>query len=253
MFVKIFSVMTDPPEGKTLGLFESEKNKKLIANLTAQNRQLIAFPEFKTAKIDLSEREGETLKNLSDYDWIIFPDTCAVEYFLAALEDRAIDPFELDNIQVCACGEAVADRLRFVQLHADVIPLRTNQKEILATLQNYLSGADSFDRKKFLFPKRSGAANDLVRTLAEKNAAVDEISIYKGFFEEDGSIPKLRALLAGGAVDEFVFAAPEDLIALKHILNSQEMVPDLFEKAYATDETTRQNLRENGLFAVFLK
>src|SRR5437667_9663301 len=63
----------------------------------------------------------EAIDHLFGYDWIVFTSVNGVEYFLRRLHDRARDISELDELQVCAIGEATAERLTAARLHTGVI------------------------------------------------------------------------------------------------------------------------------------
>src|SRR5215203_2909785 len=114
---------------KTYGLFENALNKKLISVLKQQGEDVLVFPSIKAERLDLTAESVTHLKNLTGFDWIILTDTFAADYFIEVLGELEIDFYELDNVTICALGEAVADRLRFVQVHADVIPSKTNAEE----------------------------------------------------------------------------------------------------------------------------
>ncbi len=113
--------MSDSTPPKTYALFANNAIQKIIARLENQSVNIILFPNIEISEILLDEKAEGILKNLNRFDWIIFPDIFAVDFFLRALENLRIDFFELDAVRVCAFGETVADRLRFSLVHADVI------------------------------------------------------------------------------------------------------------------------------------
>jgi len=84
--------------------------------------------------------------------------------------------------------------------------------------------------------------------LIERGATSLELVIYETVIEERNENARLKALLKGGAVDEFVFSAPEDIIALQEFLAAESLVETLAGATIsADDDVTLQSLREHDL------
>ncbi len=80
------------------------------------------------------------------------------------------------------------------------------------------------------------------------NAKVFELPVYNIKFAEENEIPKLKALLIGGAIDEFIISAPTDFIGLNHIFNGERLDRLLSEiKVAAIDGAMFQFAREHNL------
>ena len=239
--------MTQYGNEKTYALFSTPNNKKLIADLEARGASIIKIPKIETMKIDVEDVTLEQLLNIKQFDWIVFADVLAVDYFLQILEEKEVDLFDLDDVRICAFGEAVSDRLRFVQIHTDVLPTKIDKTEIVEALKNYVSGENALREQKILIIHRENQKVFIAENLLAENAEVNRIAIYRVFFEDQETVPKLRALIAGGAVDEFIFSAPEDVIYLEFLLSCENIEADLFERFSATDETTFKTLYERGI------
>jgi uroporphyrinogen-III synthase len=246
-------------DGKTYALIDAGSGKKLAAALSASGAGVVRFPPLQTEATILDEESQSIFtafgNDLNNFDWLIFTDIFAVDYFLQMLETSGTDFFELDALNVCALGEAVADSLRFASLHADVIPNFIDAEAVLAAVIDYV-GKSELGKKRFLVVKRKTAGSEIEKELASAGAAhVASLEIYQSeIASADGAIPKLKALLAGGAIDEFVFGAPADLLALREFLPDltlPEILRDI--RVSATDEVTLQNLREHNLEAHYFR
>jgi uroporphyrinogen-III synthase len=238
---------------KTYALFSNPTNKKIIAELEKQGAKVFQFPPLDTEKIVSVEKSVADIKNLNAFDWIIFPDVLTVDYFLQILEENAIDLFEMDSIQVCAFGETVADRLRFVQLHADVIPTSVEAASVFLALSDYI-GKDELSSLKFLLPKEISQEFEIKEKLVESGASVVELPIYQAKISRTDETAKLKVLLKGGAIDEFIFSAPTDLIALKHYFNNKLISATLSELNVSTiDKAMFQTLKEHNLKADYFR
>jgi len=231
---------------KTFALFENPGSKKIVAELENAGARIIKFPVIEAEKVILNEASKKILNNLQNFDWVIFPDVLTVDFFLQILEENAIDFFELDEMRVCACGEIVSDRLRFVQLHADVIPQTIEPEDVLSALKNYI-GEEEFVSLKFLCLKEISSQNAIETELAV-NAQISELGIYQIKTPNGNEIAKLKTLLKGGAIDEFIFYAPTDFIWLKHIFNDEPLDHILSGiKVSAVNGVIFQTIREHNL------
>lgn len=212
--------MTDAGNDKTYAIFDTAANRKTIETLEKSGAKLFKFPMSETEKIELNETETAYFTNLTRFDWLIFADVYAVDYFLETLESNAVDFYDLDDVRVCAFGETVSDRLRFASVHADVIPAKTSAPEVCAALLNYI-GEAQIGGLKFLYLGDEASENDLTKVLRTKNAEVVEMPIYRMIAGASSELIKLKTLLKGGAVDEFILTAPTDLIALKNYFKTE--------------------------------
>jgi uroporphyrinogen-III synthase len=237
---------------KTYALFSNPTNKKIIAELEKQGAKVFLFPPLETERTVLDEESAAAIKNLSSFDWMIFPDVLTVEYFLEILQENEIDLFEMDLVQVCAFGESVADRLRFVQLHADVIPNSVEAGSVFLALSDYI-GQNAFRNLKFLLPKETSQQFEIKKKLIEIGANVFELPIYQAKVSITDKITKLKTLLKGGAIDEFVFSSPTDLIALQNYFGNSitETLSDI--NVSAVNKEMFQALKENNLKANYFQ
>ena len=79
-------------------------------------------------------------------------------------------------------------------------------------------------------------------------AKVSKLPIYRIRLTEEAKIGKLKALLKGGAIDEFIFSAPTDFIALKYIFEAEPLARIFSEiKVSAVDGATLQIVREHDI------
>lgn len=234
--------MSDYSKAKTYALFNSPNNKKLIAELSAKNIETIVFPTITT----VSAIDDESFpQQMEDFDWLIFTDVYTVEYFINYLESMEIDLFELDSLRVCAYGEAVADRLRFSQLHADVIPPTIKTNDVFQAIKDYVFNEDEFQNLHFLVLKKQDSQAEIVNDLTDLESLVTELPVYSISIEDETALPKLKALLKGGAIDEFIFSSHLDVLNLAQLFqtdNLEELLKNI--KLTATDKLTLQSLQE---------
>jgi uroporphyrinogen-III synthase len=235
------------PNEKTYALFSTPTNKKIIAALQERGAKVFQFPPLETEKTVLDEKLIHCIKNLNAYDWVIFPDVLTVDYFLQMLEENEIDLFEMDSLQVCAFGETVADQLRFVQLHSDVIPTSIEATQIFSALSDYI-GSDGLNNVKFLLVKESSLEYEIKEKLIKNGANISELPIYQAKISKSDEITRLKILLNSGAIDEFVFSSPVDLIALSFYFGNNRLSEILSEITVSmVDKSVSQTLNDHNL------
>jgi len=239
--------METAPDQKTYALFSTMENRELAGKLEQKGAKVFRFAPAAIHRVTSKENSEIIKNNLRLFDWIIFPDVFAVDCFLQILEESEVDLFELDAVQILACGEAVADRLRFVQIHADVIPHTIEKQTVFSTLLDYL-GKEILAKSKILMPKATHFVPEFKDDLISSGAEITEIPVYQAQIDDKNKPANLKALIKGGAVDEFIFGSPEDLLSLKYYFSTEDLFEILRDiKTSGTNERAIQALRENDL------
>ena len=85
----------------------------------------------------------------------------------------------------------------------------------LLTSNSYVGDGNLTDLR-FLLIKEHPSDFEIADVLREQHAEVFALPIYQTLIADKTENVRLKTLIKGGAVDEFIFSAPEDLIALKH-------------------------------------
>ncbi len=238
---------------KSYGIFSNAANRKIIKNLEDLGAKVFLFPVIETEAIESPENLDFIKENLSQIEWLIFPDVFAVDYFLEILNKCEIDLFELDEKRVLTFGEAVADRLRFSQTHSDIISNSINSDDIFRAFQEFIQ-TETLVNLKCLMPMFKGFDSDFVRKLKNSGAEVFELELFAVKFSIENQTAKLKALLTGGAIDEFIFTAPEDVFFLTQMLfpaSINDILTDM--KCFGTNEITMQTLHESGIVSKYFQ
>ena len=185
--------MTEIENDKTYGLFSTPTNKKIIAELEARNKKILKLPGVESQRIHPADATLEKILNFANFDWIVFSDVLTVDYFLEILEENEIDLFELDEVRICAFGEAVSDRLRFVQIHTDVLPAKINNEEIIESIKNYVNNENGLNGQRILILRQDNLRLSISQNLMLENADILELPVYRLDTETPESLPKIQA------------------------------------------------------------
>jgi uroporphyrinogen-III synthase len=225
---------------ESFAVFESQSNKWIVEALSRQGR-VISLP-----KITLEKTEAFFKAiNVNAFDWILLPDTIVTELFVEKLQNDNFDLFELDSVQICAFGEAVATLLRKYQIHSDIISTIYDHERIFQSIADYTN--HQLRDLRFLVLKEQNSHEAIVGILQKKEAKVTEVSLCEIKIQDRKNLVRLKALIKGGGVDAFVFASPNEVKALKTLF--QESLESLLAniQIFAVDDLTFQTLRENDL------
>lgn len=206
-------------------IFSSEFNKKLISDLISKGNKVHVIPPIETARNEIIQTNLNLLKSFTEFDWLIFTDVFAVDFYIELLLENKVDLFELDDIRICAFGEAVSDRLRFSEIHADIIANSIDADSVYKLVSDYIG--DSNAKPSTIILKRLNSSSELAKVMENSGFLVNEISIYRTLDSDSRQMAKVKALIAGGAIDEIVFSDPIDLIGMSTIFKSETLKSSL--------------------------
>lgn len=231
-------------EAETVGIIMTAKNKKVIRLLKNQGKNVVEFPEIKTGKKKLGEKEKQFLLNLEEFDWLVFTDIFTVDYFLEDLTETEFDLYRLDEFKICANGEAVSDKLRFSQLHSDVIPKDNSFRSVLSGISDYIFDEAEFKESKFLVITSEKRKDEISKIFNESGLTAKVIEVYSIIEANQFETAKYRTLFSDDAIDRFIFTSPEDFESLNQFITRSDYEKTKIEFE-TTDEITTQTLREN--------
>src|ERR671917_18476 len=101
-----------PLEGRTVVVTRARAQAaEFAAELERYGARVVACPTIEIVEPESYAPLDEALENLYGYDWLVFTSANGVEHFLRRLRAAGRDVSELDELRVCAIGEATAERL----------------------------------------------------------------------------------------------------------------------------------------------
>ena len=111
--------------------------------------------------------------------------------------DKEVD--ELDEVRLCAIGEATADRLRLHRIHVDVVPTEFKAEGVFSALTSFIGGREQLQGLNVLLPRAAVARDYLPKALEDAGARVDVVTAYRTVVPENLDRGRLSAMLAGDA------------------------------------------------------
>jgi uroporphyrinogen III methyltransferase / synthase len=197
-----------PLKGRTIVITRARAQAaEFAAELEDLGARVISCPTIEIVAPESYALLDQAIEDLYGYDWLIFTSVNGVDYFLRRMETRGHATSELDELRVCAIGEATAFRLREARIHVDVIPEQFKAEGAYTAIESYVGGRAGLDRLAFLIPRAAVARDYLPKALEDAGARVDVVPAYRTVRPQTSERGRVEAMLAGGAVDCITFTS----------------------------------------------
>lgn len=212
-----------PLTGRTVVITRAEAQAgEFAAELKRFGASVSICPTIKIAEPESYERLDEAIDHLFGYDWLVFTSVNGVDYFLRRLNAHGHTVSELDDLKVCAIGDATAEKLRDAQIHVDVVPLEFKAEGVYAALVKFLAGEAALEGLNFLIPRAAVARDYLPKALEKAGARVDVVPAYQTVLPDNLERGRVSAMLTGGA-DCIAFTSPSTVENLAQLFDSNDL------------------------------
>lgn len=236
-----------PITGRTV-LISPSVTGELATELERHGARVLTWPKLDIGHLENYAALDEAIENLFGYDWLIFRNVNAVDFFLRRFRELGRDISELDALRVCAIGEATNARLEEFQVHVDVIPDRLSSAAAFSAIESYVGGRDSLGGLNYLIPRAAIGRDFLTQTLEDAGVRVDEVTTYRTCSADNPDLAQIKGLLTGGGIDCIAFAASSEMRAFAGVFDTNDLAPLLTDVVVAcADESTTQTAAAFGV------
>jgi uroporphyrinogen III methyltransferase/synthase len=212
-----------PLSGRTVVITRAANQaNEFAAELELYGATVVLCPTIEIRELENYERLDEAIDHLYGYDWLIFTSVNGVDYFFQRLKARGRDASDLDELKVCAIGDATAESLRELHVHVDVIPDEFKAEGVFAALERFVGGSDALKNLNVLIPRASVARDYLPKALEAAGARVDVVPAYRTSLPADLDRGRVAAMLSGSA-DCIAFTSSSTVRNLAQLFDSQEL------------------------------
>ena len=200
-------------------LYTGLNNDDIVLNTLANSNKInfIHFPTIEIVESKLTIEDLSKIKNICEYDYLIFTSVNGVKYFLNQYKKN----FATLNCstKVVAIGEKTASLLLSNNIDVDLIPPNSSSESI-----DELLTANLINEKSILIPGSILSKTDLLNSLEKKGAMVDFIPIYENNIPQKISENSLERIKKEN-IDLLVFTSPStfyNFISIFKIENPQQ-------------------------------
>jgi len=183
---------------------------------------VILCPTIEIRELESYARLDEAIEHLYGYDWVIFTSVNGVEHFFKRLKARDRNASDLDELKVCAIGEATAARLHDLHVHVDVIPEEFKAEGVFAALERFVEGTEQLKGLNVLIPRASVARDYLPRALEQAGARVDVVPAYRTSVPDSLDRGRVAAMLSGSG-DCIAFTSSSTVRNLARLFDTQDL------------------------------
>lgn len=238
-----------PLAGRTVMITRARAQAAEFASaLEGYGARVVSCPTIEIAPPESYAELDEAIENLFGYDWLVFTSANAVEYFMRRLNASGKDVAELDELRVCAVGDATAERLADERVHVDLVPRKFQAEGVFEAFENFLGGREQIAGLNFLLPRAAAARDFLPRALEVAGARVDCVTAYRTVSPETTDRARIEALLVGGGVDCVTFTSSSTVHNFAQLFDTRDLRPLLSGVRVACiGEVTSQTAAEYGL------
>src|SRR5882672_1771719 len=129
--------------GRTVLVSPNETQTELTKNLEHHGARVIVWSKLNLGEPEDYQALDEAIENLFGYDWLIFENEDAVDFFLRRFQALAHEISELDALRVCGAGEAAVRKLEASHVHIDVIPDRPSLRALFDAIGTFVGGREA--------------------------------------------------------------------------------------------------------------
>lgn len=213
-----------PLAGRTVVITRARaQSAEFASEIERLGARVVPCPTIEIVEPESYALLDEAIENLYGYDWLIFTSVNGVDYFFRRLEKLGHDADELDELRVCAIGEATAVRLREARVHVDVVPEQFKAEGAYGAIEAYVGGRENLKRLNFLIPRAAVARDYLPNALGEAGARVDVVPAYRTVPPQTSERGRVEALLAGGAVDCITFTSSSTVTNFARLFDTTDL------------------------------
>jgi uroporphyrinogen III methyltransferase/synthase len=195
---------------------------EFVTELEQYGAKVLLCPTIEIRELESYERLDEAIEHLYGYDWLIFTSVNGVEHFFKRLEAGDRNASDLDELKVCAIGEATAERLRDLHVHVDVIPEEFKAEGVFAALERFVGGKAALRNLNVLIPRASAARDYLPKALEQAGARVDVVPVYRTSLPQNLDRGRVAAMLSGSG-DCIAFTSSSTVRNLARLFDTQDL------------------------------
>ena len=233
--------------GRTVLVSPNEARGELATQLTRQGARVLPWPILDIGEPEHSQTLDEAIENLFGYDWIIFNNANAVNFFLGRFQTLGHEISELDDLRVCGVGEETVHRLEESQIHIDVIPDRLSTRATFGAIEAYVGGRDGIRGLNVLIPGAGTSRGYLQDAFENAGGRVDLVATYRTSAVND--LARVGALLAGGGIDCVAFTTASEVRVFAGVFDTNNLDLLLAGVAVACPDEITAKAAEFGLTA----
>ena len=170
--------------------------------MSEEGAEVIEVPTIDIHPLPMDAAAKERVRRLSEYDWVVFTSSNAVNIFMYNLKQAHKNNLDLAELKVACVGESTAKVLLEYGVKADLVPKDYKQEGLVSAFQKFpLKG------QRVLLARAQKGRDLLMNFLKKKGALVDFWPLYENKIPPGTKERLYRLFKEEGGVDILIFAS----------------------------------------------
>ena len=174
----------------------------------------VELPTIEIQKPEVTDSLDAPLKQLENFDWVVFTSVNAVDVVFERLDALGLDARAFSGCKVAVIGPATAEELKNRGIAPDLVPESFVSESLVEALK-----AQSMQDSKVLLPRADIARDALSQGLRALGADVDEVTAYRTVTPAD-TAKRARDIVSKG-VDVATFTSSSTVRNLSRAMNGE--------------------------------
>ena len=214
-----------------------KKNKRILFTGISGERFfekgfIFHLPLIKIIPLEDYRHFDTLLKNIENYDWIVFLSRYGVQYFFKRLNEIGLDARKLNNTKIAAIGSSTQNRLRDFGIQVQLVPKDESSKGLINEFKKI-----DIKKKRMFLPRSDISDKDLEGALKSLGAVVQSAVAYRNVMPDN--LPDLDLKL----FDEIMFSSPS---GVRNFVKRYKFIPKKV-RVYCIGEVTLREAKRYGL------
>ncbi|MBU1341159.1 MAG: uroporphyrinogen-III C-methyltransferase [Proteobacteria bacterium] len=188
----------------------------LVSKLSKLGARCIEIPTILIAPPEDIAPLKKSIKNITDYDWLIFTSVNGVKFFFDTLFDMGKDVRVLGHLKFACIGPVTKERLKEYGIISDILPDTYRAESVIDAFSMV-----EIKNKKVLLPRAKIARTILPEELTKMGACVDEVTAYETQLYT-GAKDELISLLENNEIDAVTFTSSSTVSNFMSQLESKD-------------------------------
>ena len=214
-----------PLFGKTFMVTREKKASSEFARLLGScGAKTVEFPTIETRPVRDTREQQLSVKNLEDYDFLVFTSVNGVSNYFHVLALHGKDSRDLRGKKIIAIGEKTSEELLKYNLTPDYVPAVYTAEGIISLAEKL-----DLDGRKILIPRALAAREILPDTLRAMGATVEVLCVYETLVPDysNQELDAVKEKLSGARIDLVTFTSSSTVTNFFSLLGKD---PGLFSK-----------------------
>ncbi|MFH1836860.1 MAG: uroporphyrinogen-III C-methyltransferase [Candidatus Omnitrophota bacterium] len=208
-----------------------KKNKRILFTGLSAERYFLKgtyehVPFIKIQPANDYKKFDMHVKNIEDFDWIVFTSRYGVKYFFDRLRKIQLDARKLCRVKIAVIGKSTQKKLSEYFLEADLIPREESSTGLIKAFRKI----DLKDKKVFI-PRSNISDKGMTKTLKTLGANVTASVAYRNVMPDD--LPELDL----NDFDEIMFTSPS---TVRNFKEKYKKIPKKIKVSYIGDVTLEE-------------